>query len=281
MGKHSLENSNKIKKKPKKDTFTSKNKTNKKTANKFGKLVLLLIQIIFIIILMLTGIEIVKWVIDKNVNSKIMENIAQSIIVVDNENNVNDSEDNNKKYEVDFRKLKETNNEIVAWIKVNNTKIEYPVVQASDNSFYLTHNFERNSNKAGWVFADYRNEFDGSDKNIIIYGHNMRDDSMFGSLKNIINKEWYDNEENKYITFITETENVTYEVFSVYQIEKEDYYITTNFSGNEFNEFLSTIKSRSIKNFNVDISKQDNILTLSTCANNNKYRVVLHAKKIQ
>ena len=89
------------------------------------------------------------------------------------------------------------------------------------------------------------------------------------------------NEDNKYITLVTENETQTYEVFSVYQIEAEDYYIKTKFNTEkEFEKFLQTIKKRSIKDFNVDISKKDTILTLSTCANNNKYRVVLHAKKI-
>jgi Uncharacterized protein conserved in bacteria len=108
----------------------------------------------------------------------------------------------------------------------------------------------------------------------------MRDDSMFGSLKNILNDDWHNEEENKYVTFITENDNSIYEVFSVYQVAEEDYYITTDFKDNEFNDFIKTIKSRSKFDFDVDINENDNILTLSTCANNNKYRVVLHAKKI-
>ena len=109
----------------------------------------------------------------------------------------------------------------------------------------------------------------------------MRDNSMCGSLKWVINEDWYNNEDNKYITLITENETQIYEVFSVYQIEKEDYYIQTNFNTEkEFNTFAQTINKRSKKDFNVDVNENDNILTLSTCANNNKYRVVLHAKKI-
>lgn len=147
--------------------------------------------------------------------------------------------------------------------------------------FYLKHSFDKSNNSAGWIFADYRNKFDGTDKNIIIYGHNMKDNSMFGSLKSVISEDWYNNEDNKYITLITENEIQIYEVFSVYQIEKEDYYIQTSFnSETNFNTFAQTIKKRSKKKFKVDVNKEDNILTLSTCANNNKYRVVLHAKKM-
>ena len=103
---------------------------------------------------------------------------------------------------------------------------------------------------------------------------------MFGSLKNILTKEWYDNEKNYNIKLATEEKNETYRVFSVYQIE-EDYYIQTKFKNSEsFSSFIKTLQKRSIKNFNEQISAEDNILTLSTCANNNKYRIVLHAKKV-
>lgn len=194
---------------------------------------------------------------------------------------IKDENEDKEEYIIDFSKLKEQNNETVAWIKVNNTNIDYPIVKADNNDFYLNHSFDKNKNSAGWIFADYRNKFDNTDKNLVIYGHNMRDDSMFGSLKWVINEDWYNNEDNKYITLITENETQVYEVFSVYQIEKEDYYIQTEFSDdNNFEQFVNTIKKRSIKEFNTDVSKDDNILTLSTCANNNKYRVVLHAKKI-
>ena len=125
------------------------------------------------------------------------------------------------------------------------------------------------------------NKFDNTDKNIVIYGHNMRDESMFGSLKNILNKEWYNNAENNNITFLTEKENYIYKVFSIYKIESEDYYIKTEFKNDEdYEKFLNTIKNRSIKNFDINLNINDKIITLSTCANNNKYRIVLHAKKL-
>ncbi|MDD3304051.1 MAG: class B sortase [Clostridia bacterium] len=274
MGKYGFEKKNKI------TNNSLDKKINTKLNNNLRSKIISIIQILFLIILIITGIVIIKYFIDSNANNKILNNIEQTVTVVDKEVNSNKKEDGQKKYEVDFSKLKEINNETVAWIKVNNTKIEYPVVKTNNNSYYLTHNFEKKFNRAGWIFADYRNKFDGTDKNIVIHGHNMRDNNMFGSLKNVINKDWYDNEENKYITFITETQNAIYEVFSVYQIEKEDYYLQTRFYGNKFSEFINTIKSRSIKNFKVEITSQDSILTLSTCADNNNYRVVLHAKKI-
>jgi sortase B len=92
--------------------------------------------------------------------------------------------------------------------------------------------------------------------------------------------EWYENTENRYITFITEKSYSIYEVFSVYQILSENYYITTEFTNDEYKLFLNTLKERSKYYFNADVDDVDEILTLSTCASNNKYRVVLHAKKI-
>lgn len=245
----------------------------KKKNKKYKKVIFnLIVYIILLFILVYSGIKIFKWYKDKTKGNEIAKQIKDTVMI--------ENEDK-EEYAINFNKLKEQNNETVAWIKVNNTNIEYPLVKAKNNDFYLNHSFDKSRNLAGWIFADYRNKFDGTDKNIVIYGHNMKDDSMFGSLKWVINDDWYNNEDNKYITLITENETQVYEVFSVYQIEKEDYYIQTNFNTEkEFSEFIETIVKRSKKDFNVDVNKEDNILTLSTCANNNKYRVVLHAKKI-
>lgn len=249
-----------------------KNKKNK--SKKYKKTILnLILYIILLSILIYSGIKIFKWYKDKTNNNKIAEQIKSTVIV---------EEENGDEYTVDFNKLKEQNNETIAWLKVNNTNVEYPVVKGTNNSFYLNHSFDKSNNSAGWIFADYRNKFDNTDKNIVIYGHNMRDGSMFGSMLNILNAKWYENEENTNITLYTENEKCMYKVFSVYKIENEDYYIKTEFKNdNEFEDFIKTLKKRSIKDFNVDVSKYDNILTLSTCANNNKYRVVLHAKKVK
>lgn len=250
----------------------------RKKNKKYKKAILnLILYIILLSILIYSGIKIFKWYKDKTNNNKIAEQIKSTVIVEEK------NEDENKdEYTVDFNKLKEQNNETIAWLKVNNTNIEYPVVKGTNNSFYLNHSFDKSSNSAGWIFADYKNKFDNTDKNIVIYGHNMRDGSMFGSMLNILNSKWYENEENTNITLYTENEKSIYKVFSVYKIENEDYYIKTEFkNGNEFEGFIKNLKKRSIKDFNVDVSKDDNILTLSTCANNNKYRVVLHAKKVK
>ena len=240
---------------------------------KKGKIFIFIIQIILIAVIIFSGIKIIEWIKSNKKNKDIMSEIKENVVI----NNEMDS--NNEEYKIDFAKLKQKNSDAIAWIKVNGTDIDFPVVKGTDNSYYLTHNFDKEKNKAGWIFADYRNKFDGTDKNIIIYGHNMKNGSMFASLKDVIKEEWYNNENNKYIALITENENCKYQVFSVYQIETEEYYLQTNISN--FKEFVEEIKGRSKKDFNVDIKETDSILTLSTCADNTKYRVVLHAVKVK
>ena len=240
---------------------------------KKNRILITLIQIVLIAVIIFSGIKIIEWIKSNKKNKDIMSEIKENVVI----NNEMDS--NNEEYKIDFAKLKQKNSDAIAWIKVNGTDIDFPVVKGTDNSYYLTHNFDKEKNKAGWIFADYRNKFDGTDKNIIIYGHNMKNGSMFASLKDVIKEEWYNNENNKYIALITENENCKYQVFSVYQIETEEYYLQTNISN--FKEFVEKIKGRSKKKFNVDIKETDSILTLSTCADNTKYRVVLHAVKIK
>lgn len=227
-------------------------------------------RIVSLIIIIICGIYIGKWMMENKHTDKIVK-IVHSAVVEREDNTIS----------VDFAKLKETNSDVVAWLKVNNTSIDYPIVQGQDNSYYLTHSFDKTYNAAGWPFLDYRVNLNGTDQNMTIYGHNRRDGSMFCTLKDILKPEWYENEENLYISYITEQEEQRYQVFSIYQIEKETYYTTNSFDSEKaFEEFLIEIKGRSKVDFNVDVNSSDKILTLSTCADNNNYRVVLHAKKI-
>lgn len=235
------------------------------------------IYLILFLILICSSFKLYFWYKDKKNNDETTEQLKNNVKL----EKIKKDNSNNEKYIVDFKKLKSENSDVVAYIKVNNTNIEYPIVKTSNNNFYLNHSFDKSKNSRGWIFADYKNKFDNTDKNIVIYGHNMRDESMFGSLKNILNEEWYNNAENKNITFLTEKGNYIYKVFSIYKIESEDYYIKTNFKNDEdYEKFLNTIKNRSIKNFDINLNINDKIITLSTCANNNKYRIVLHAKKL-
>ena len=215
--------------------------------------------------------NIFNWKKDVDSNKKLKEEIYKKI----EKKSEND-------YDIDFASLKAENPDTVAFLKVKGTDIEYVVVKGADNDYYLKKDFNKNYNSAGWIFADYRNKFDGTDKNLIIYGHNMIDGSMFGTLKNILKPEWYENPENSEIFLITEQGIFKYQTFSVYSIEAEDYYINTNFNNDEeYTLFLDEIKSRSDYDFGIDLTKDDQILTLSSCIGYGSSRVVLHAKLIK
>lgn len=184
--------------------------------------------------------------------------------------------------EYDFDKLKEINTDIVGYIEVDNTNISYPVVKSSDNSYYLNHSYKKEKNNIGSIFLDYRNDLDNLSKNNIIYGHGRLDNTMFGSLNNLLDSSNLDSKESYYITLSTPNSIMTFKIFSVYTIPKEGYYIKTYFSSNEyFKEFLETIMKRSIYNFNTDVNTNDKILTLSTCKDNFGKRVVVHAKLLK
>ena len=218
-------------------------------------------------------LKIIEWKKGTSKNNEIKEITNKSVTIIGNT-------PEEKKYIVDFQKLKEQNSDTVGYLKVNNTAVEYVVVKGTDNDYYLNHNFNKEYNVAGWIFADYKNSFDGTDKNIVIYGHNMQDGSMFASLKEILTGAWQENT-NKQIKLVTEKGTITYEIFSSYTIEAEDYYITTSFQNNqEYGNFINTISGRSYYNYNIDVNENDNILTLSTCTGTGKNRIVVHAKQI-
>ena len=271
MKNDEIKRKNNIKRKNK-HVYDKKTANNKKTTN-----ILIRVFIIFFIILFLfSSYKLFEYYKENKANKKISQDILSSAVQIIS------IDDKKEKIEIDFGKKKKKNEETIGYLKVNGTNVEYPIVQTNNNEFYMIHNFEKTYNSAGWAFADFRNKLDGTDKNIVIYAHNRKDGSMFSTLKNILNKNWEEKEENRDVIFILDNDetNVIYKVFSVYEILEEDYYITTDFSNTDFGKFLEKIKSRSIYDFNVEVDENDNILTLSTCGKNNNYRIVLHAKKV-
>ena len=183
---------------------------------------------------------------------------------------------------VDFTDLKKQNNDTVGWLIVNNTNVNYPVVQTSNNDYYLTHAFDRSVNGAGWVFADFRDNFDVMSKNTVIYAHGRKDKVMFGSLTNTLSPNWYTNPDNQIIQLSTIKYNTMWQIISIYKIQAESYYITTDFSSDaSFSKFAENMRGRSIYDFGVDVTKDDKLLTLSTCYNDNGIRLVVQAKLVK
>lgn len=183
---------------------------------------------------------------------------------------------------VDFSELLQVNSDTVGWLYVNNTKINYPVVQSDDNSYYLTHSFKKGYSATGWIFADFRSNLTNLEKNTVIYGHGRLDNVMFGSLDDTLSSNWYTNPENHIIKLSTPSKNMLWQIISIYTIPSESYYLTHTFENDEsYKKFLNTIIGRSIYDFNVGVTTDDHILTLSTCLDNNGNRIVVHAKLIK
>ena len=181
---------------------------------------------------------------------------------------------------ISFDELREVNKEVVAWILVDNTKINYPVVQTINNDYYLNHDITGTLTSSGWIFMDYRNSYKMDDENTIIYGHNLINQTAFGSLSTLFTEEWY-RESNHTIVMVNPKETLIYEVFSTYYIDPEIYYLQTNFATvEEYLTFLTILKNRSIYNYSVNVSQKDKIITLSTCTDDNRGRKVIHGKLI-
>ena len=185
-------------------------------------------------------------------------------------------------YDIDFSKLLNKNPDTVAFIHIPNTNINYPIVQANDNQYYLNHDFDKSKNDAGWVYMDYRNSSNFFDDNTIIYGHGRVNKTVFGSLKDTLTDKWQSDKSNYVIQISTPSTNFVYQIFSIYTIESESYYITPAFSTNEKKEiWLSTMKERNITPINTNININDKVITLSTCQNNNGGRIVVQGKLIK
>ena len=157
-------------------------------------------------------------------------------------------------------------NDVVGWIKIPGTSIDTPVFQSKDNARYLRHDRENNNTKWGETFLDYRNNIDEMEdrKNFIIYGHNTTEDSWFTPIMNYTDEKFY--EKHKFIEFSTTNENYKWEIFTAYKTTVDFFYIDTKFADkDEYFNFISLCKSKSIYDTGVEITKDDTILTLSTC----------------
>lgn len=266
-------------------------KKRKQKINILYKIVLITSVFMFLVCLF----NIITWIIDNKNIEKITKKLDDENVSIEkpavNAENINPPASKEDDYwyyvnmdmlSADFTELKKKNPDTVAFIKVNGTNVNYPVVQTNNNEYYLNHAFDKSKNSAGWIFADYRNDLENFSYNTIIYGHSRYDKTMFGSLKNVVKESWYSNKDNHIIKLSTAKENTLWQIFSIYSTPAESYYITTDFNTNSFDEFLKTIKNRSQINFSAGVNVNDKVLTLSTCNNDaGTERLVIHAKLIK
>lgn len=273
-----------------------KEKMNNKIKLKWKNIILILIFLILFITLNISIYNIIKWKLDSNKTNEEINTIQENA-------NIEEVQDNKgteiikqaKKIpkenpywdyikmnmiDVNFDNLKKINSDVVGWIKVNGTNINYPFVQSKDNKYYLTHSFNKSYNNAGWVFLDYRNN-NINNRNTIIYAHGRTDKTMFGTLRKVLNNGWINNTNNYVIKISTEKENSLWQIFSIYHIPTTNDYLQTEFKDKrEYQRFLNILKNRSNHNFNTSITSNNTILTLSTCYNDSE-KMVVNAKLIK
>lgn len=183
---------------------------------------------------------------------------------------------------VDFDALQEVNSDIYAWITVEDTTISYPLLQnAEDSDYYLNHTVEKTDGYPGALYTQNITNKDFSDFNSIIYGHNMTSGAMFGTLENFRDQEFFDS--HRTITIYTPDATRTYEVFAA--VLYNDWLINRLFDFNTEEgrmDFIASLdEQRNLNNHiltDVEITPEDHIITLSTCAaGNHDYRYLVCA----
>lgn len=184
-------------------------------------------------------------------------------------------------------KLKEQNSEVVGWIQIDNTNINYPLLQSNNNDYYLTHNYKKEKSKYGSIFLRSECNLSNENSNIIIYGHNMEDKQMFYSLLKYMDKSNY--EKNKTIKIATDNEERSYTIVAVFKSkvfyeDEEDvfkYYQYTNFSNEEeYNKFIKNCKNEQLYDTGESAEYGEQLITLVTCEYSQKNgRFVVVAKR--
>lgn len=235
------------------------------------KIINIILVAIIIVCLSIIGYKYYNYNKDDKLNSEIQD--LQPVIneASDLDNNFsgeNDGQDQSKNGDyvnsANEEELKSINSDYKMWIQVENTNINYPVVQSSDNDYYLKHNFRKESNISGTVFVESANDID-NDKNIILYGHNMRNGTMFNNITNYKEESFF-NEDNK-INIIMNNTLYEYEVFSAYVKNVSEVNLAIGFaSEDEFINYAYNEAEESLYKKDVDFSAEDNLITLVTCS---------------
>lgn len=181
----------------------------------------------------------------------------------------------------DFDALRETNPGLVAWIRCEGTNIDYPVVQGTDNEYYLTRLPDGTTNKMGSIFLDFRCSPDFSGKNSAIYGHHMKSGDMFAALENYREQAFYD--EHPVVMLYTSERDYLMEVFAGYVVNAEWETLPLDFDSTAgFELYVSGVRRRSVFESGADISASDRLITLSTCTYDfSEARFVLVGKLVE
>lgn len=186
---------------------------------------------------------------------------------------------------VDFDALRENGPDIIGWLTLPDTIINYPVTQAEDNDYYLRHLYDGTYNKVGCLFADYENEADFSDRNTIIYGHNMRDGSMFAALNGYDEQSYFDSHPQMYL--VTPEDGFIMEIFTAFVADPAESGSDTSpwclewKDDGAYTTWLAAMKDRSVVEADVKVTSSDKVLTLSTCTPGGANRFIVMGKLVE
>ena len=181
---------------------------------------------------------------------------------------------------IDFASLLNVNEDITGWLKISALDISYPIVQGEDNDYYLHRTFEKTENFAGCIFMNCDNEADFTDQNTIIYGHNMKDGSMFGKLKQF--KEAENFEKSKFFWVFTSDKIYQYRIFSAATVDKTGLFYQVVFRDNDFDRWMNAAFENSVvENSDVELDRDDRVVTLSTCTGDDATRFVVLGKLVR
>lgn len=175
-----------------------------------------------------------------------------------------------------FQALQQTNPEMTAWVAFDTLNISYPVMHGVDNTYYLTHTFSGKTNSSGSIFMEAGNSGDFTDYHTLLYGHNMKNGSMFGLLKKYREEEFYPG--NEFFTIYLQDRYLRYQIFSVHTVSITDPVYTIGFAPNqEFEDFVDRLNRQAWYETGIQAGGRDKIVTLSTCSSSDTIRYVVHA----
>lgn len=171
---------------------------------------------------------------------------------------------NDDPFTVDFKALREYNSDIIGWLYSENTPINYPVAQADDNDYYVRRSLDREYLITGTIFVDYRCGDVGDDDNYIIYGHHMRNGTIFGSLEKYVDQEYYD--AHPTLLYFTPEKTYVIEVFAGFVTDTSDEIFDLNYGEDRRAELIENAIKKSGFETNVKVGEDDDIVTLCTCS---------------
>lgn len=165
---------------------------------------------------------------------------------------------------VDFAKLTATNADVIGWIYCADTPINYPVVQAADNATYLHAGLDGKYLRSGTIFADYRNDSIGEDKQFILYGHSMKNKTMFGSLMGYKKQAYYD--EHPVLYYLTKDAEYRIELFAGCVMKAPQIIYQPNPDADEYEFYIELMRRKSTFRSEVSVTAEDTVVVLSTCS---------------